>query len=148
MNDSSRFRRAMRMATLALMVSACGNSSETTETPAELVARGAAEVSQRGCPSCHQSSDGKAGVLSGQSTPLGGTTSYGPNLTPDMDTGIGSWSDDQILGALRAGVDDEGAKLCATMPRFVVADDDGRAIIAYLRSLAPEKHEIPESQCP
>ena len=81
-----------------------------------LAPQGAALVQSRGCPQCHQSSDSRYGVLSGQTVPRPGTRAYGRNLTPDPETGIGAWTDQAILRAIRVGVDDRGAPLCTTMP--------------------------------
>jgi hypothetical protein len=82
-------------------------------------------------------------------TPRPGTTAYAPNLTPDSATGIGDWTDDQIAKAIRAGIDDEDAALCPTMPHFsTLSDSNVKAIVAYLRSLPATSSEIPESVCP
>ena len=110
--------------------------------------QGAAFVESRGCPRCHQSTDPADGTLSGQTTPQPGTHVFGANLTGDLETGIGGWSDEMILRAIRTGVDNDGAELCATMPRFRdMGDDEGYAIIAYLRSLTPTRRKVPESEC-
>ncbi len=110
--------------------------------------RGEGYVHARGCVRCHQSTDSADGVLSGSSTPRPGALAYPKNLTPDSETGIGDWSDRLILRAIREGVDADGALLCATMPRYAEMDDDeGAAIVAYLRALAPVHHVIPESRC-
>src|SRR5205823_2849674 len=101
-----------------------------------------------GCPSCHQSANPGDGVLSGQTTPRPGTHAYGRNLTPDPDTGLGRWTDDAIVRAIRAGIDDEGEPLCDPMPVFGdLSEGDGRAIVAYLRSLPAVRREIPETEC-
>jgi hypothetical protein len=123
---------------------------------ADPVQRGLFYVTARGCPQCHQSMDPGAGTLAGASEPRMGTMAYPANLTPDVDTGIGSWSDDLVMRAMRSGVDDEDAPLCPPMPHFDGTGGDGRAmnddeatsIVAYLRSLPPVHHEVPESSCP
>ena len=110
--------------------------------------RGAGYVRARGCVRCHQSADPADGVLSGSTRPRPGSLAFPKNLTPDSDTGLGEWSDRLILRAIREGVDDDGAPLCATMPRYVdIDDDEGAAIVAYLRDLPPVHHAIPESRC-
>jgi hypothetical protein len=77
-----------------------------------------------------------------------GTRAYGPNLTLDQDTGVGSWSDAQLATAIRAGIDDEGATLCNVMPHFGnLGDTEAAAIVAYLRSLPPVAHAAPETDC-
>lgn len=108
---------------------------------------GAYFARQRGCPDCH--TDGH-GTLAGSTTPVPKTMTYGSNLTPDLETGLGTWADTQILRALRTSVDDELQYLCPSMPRFTnLGDLEGRSIVAYLRSLPPvHRTDIPESRCP
>jgi hypothetical protein len=67
-----------------------------------------------------------------------------------VQTGLGAWSDEQIIRALRFGWDKSGAELCAAMPRYPeMGDVEATDIVAYLRSLAPvSRPEIPESVCP
>lgn len=149
------FRMSMRAAAMTLCALAamtgCGSTNNTTNTDASTgvsVARGQTVVTNLGCASCHQSATAADGVLSGQTTPRPGTMAYGLNITPDMETGIGSWSDAQIITALRTGVDDEGHSLCATMPRYPqLSNDDAASIVAYLRSIPAVHREVPESQC-
>jgi cytochrome c1 len=113
-----------------------------------LTAQGAEFVRRRACGDCHQSSGVHDGVLSGQTTARPGTSSYPANLTPDPDTGLDDWTDAQIIRAMREGKDEEGADLCAIMPRFKdMGDAEARAIAAYLKSLPPVHHAIPESTC-
>jgi hypothetical protein len=105
-------------------------------------------VRERRCATCHQPDDPNLGTLSGQTTARFGTAAYGANLTPDRQTGLGTWSDEEILRAIREGLDDTGAPLCAPMPRFDdIGEDEGTAIVAYLRSLPAVKRKIPDSQC-
>lgn len=71
------------------------------------------------------------------------------NLTPDPDTGIGTWSEAQIVRAIREGVTREGTTLGPPMPvPFFnkVSDDDAAAIAAYLKTLKPIRHEVTESK--
>lgn len=69
-----------------------------------------------------------------------------PNLTSDVETGLGTWSDDEIIAAFRTGVTKSGRKLHPAMPYAVaykdMRDDDARAIVKYLRSLPPVRREI------
>ncbi len=76
-------------------------------------------------------------------------TAFAKNLTPDTDTGIGTWTEAQIIRALREGVTREGTTLGPPMPvPFFnkMADDDAKAIAAYLKSLKPIRHEVPDSK--
>ena len=111
---------------------------------------GEAAVLRRGCPKCH-SNEGNA--LSGASKPLDGygpdVKLYGPNLTPDPKTGIGSWTDGQLRLGIRDGIDQEGMVLCPQMEHYrTMPDEEVNAIITYLRSLPPVVHETPGSVCP
>ncbi len=137
------------LALIGVLAAACAGSSDgPAPTRADTTDQGKTIVAERGCASCHQASDDGAGVLSGQTRPRPGTHAYAANLTPDEETGLGSWTDDEIARAIREGKDDQGAALCSTMPRFSdLSDADVAAVVAYLRTLAPVKRQIPESQC-
>lgn len=140
---------------LALALSACHNQADDTQDGGATdgavtqVQQGAQLVKLYACASCHEPTGQQGGVLSGQTTPRPGTMVYGANLTPDSATGIGDWTDAQLTSAIRTGVDDEGAELCSTMPKFsTLSESDVAAIIAYLRSQPATHSEIPESSCP
>ncbi len=73
------------------------------------------------------------------------------NLTPDPKTGIGRWSDDEIVSAIRHGLDRQGNRLIQAMPWLIyekISDADTRAIVAYLRSLPPVEHKVPDDVPP
>jgi hypothetical protein len=113
------------------------------------VQQGWSSVVKEGCAQCHQSSNASDGVLSGQTTRVPHSTSYGSNLTPDPDTGLDAWDVASIVRALRAGVDNQGRALCPTMPRYSkMSESEGSAISAYLQSLIAVHHDIPQSVCP
>lgn len=70
------------------------------------------------------------------------------NLTPDQETGIGSWSDEQVKLAVKTGVSADGKLLFPVMPYHVydtMADADLDALIAYLRSIKAVNNMIPKS---
>lgn len=76
---------------------------------------------------------------------------YPANLTPDLETGIGSWSDDEIARLLKTGIDATGKKHMPVMPwpaYSKINDEDLRAIVAFLRSLKPITHEVPRAVSP
>ena len=115
---------------------------------ASLVERGAYLARAADCVACHTAKGGTpyAGGL-GFALPLG--TIYAPNITPDKDTGIGTWSDAAFIGAVRRGVDDQGEPLYPAMPYDAFAgmtDKDVLAIKAYLFSLAPVRNEVPDTK--
>lgn len=71
------------------------------------------------------------------------------NITPDSETGVGDWTDDEILRAIREGVDREGNPLFPLMPFASyrnLPDEDAYAVVAYLRTLEPVRKERPETQ--
>lgn len=71
---------------------------------------------------------------------------YPPNITPDMETGIGEWSDNQIAAAVRAGLGQHVSRRIAVMPwqgYAKMSDEDVDAIVAYLRSIKPVSHKVP-----
>jgi hypothetical protein len=73
---------------------------------------------------------------------------YPANLTPDPDTGIGSWTDDDIRTAIRTGVDDQQMPLCSVMPHFTdLSDDQVSSLVEFLRQLPPVNASIPASTC-
>jgi mono/diheme cytochrome c family protein len=71
------------------------------------------------------------------------------NITPDMETGIGSWSDAQILAAIQDGVRPDGTYLHPLMPSRAyhgMSDEDARALVAFLRRLRPVRNLVPDRQ--
>jgi mono/diheme cytochrome c family protein len=67
-------------------------------------------------------------------------TAVTPNITPDPETGIGRWTDHQIFVAIREGRRPDGSLLGPAMPSRSyrnLADEDVKAMIAYLRSVPP-----------
>lgn len=76
---------------------------------------------------------------------------YPANITPDQETGIGSWSDTQIKRAVRAGLGQHAGSRIAVMPwqgYARIGDEDIDAIVAYLRSIKPVRHEVPDEVLP
>lgn len=72
---------------------------------------------------------------------------YGANLTPDGQTGIGDWTAEQLMRVVRTGLDRHGRQQLPVMPWPVysrMSDADAGAIVAYLQSLAPVVHAVPE----
>lgn len=127
-----------------------------------LVARGEYLVELLGCGACH--TDGAlAGdpdferSLAGSQTgiaytdPLGEKNPgviYPPNITPDDDTGIGTWTDLQIANAIRAGIGRHAGRRIAWMPwqgYARISDDDVDAIVSYLRSIKAVRHKVPDA---
>jgi mono/diheme cytochrome c family protein len=71
---------------------------------------------------------------------------FAPNLTPDRDTGIGRWTDEEIMEAVRTGLGRHGPNRILVMPwqgYARITDDDAWAIVVYLRSLEPVENTVP-----
>src|SRR5690242_12061330 len=71
---------------------------------------------------------------------------YPPNLTPDLESGLGKWSEADIVKAVRTGVRPDGRELAPVMPwrsYAALTDADARALAAYLKSLPPVAHRAP-----
>lgn len=70
------------------------------------------------------------------------------NITPDPEAGIGKWTDQQIIDAIRNGKRPDGTIIGPPMPiEFYrnISDADVRAIVAYLRSVKPNSQKLPKS---
>jgi len=112
-----------------------------------------------GCIDCHSTRDltkfsgpvvpgteGGGGFVFNEKFGLPGTL-YGRNITPDPETGIGTWTDDEILRAMTQGINKNGDTLFPIMPypHFNhMAKDDLMSIIAYIRTLKPIKNKVPD----
>jgi mono/diheme cytochrome c family protein len=126
----------------------------------ELLQRGAYLVQITGCAGCH-SPRNAAGDLIEDKRFTGGDRAlpagdlgrfYPPNLTPDKDTGLGVWSQADIVTALKTGLTPDGRILSSAMPwrtQYKNLDDsDAMAIAAYLKSLTPVRHQVPSALAP
>lgn len=74
---------------------------------------------------------------------------YAPNITQDTETGIGSWSDEEIMRAIREGIRPDGTIIGPPMPipsYREMSDSDVRAIVAYLRTVPPVHNVVPKSE--
>jgi len=107
----------------------------------DVVTRGAYLAHMADCAACHT---GAGGALSGGRaivTPFGKI--YAPNITPDKETGIGAYTDDAWVAALRQGIARDGTHLYPAMPYVnyrLMTRDDALAIKAYLMT-QPAVHE-------
>lgn len=145
------------LAAIVLGPAACAppSGAERPLDPASLVERGRYLVTVIDCGGCHDRRDGAgrrtaagklAGSLEGFAMP-DGAVYYPPNLTPHPGTGLGGWSEAEIVAALRSGRRPDGRVLSEIMPWSEFAaltDQDGAAIVAYLKSLPPVDHAVPK----
>ncbi len=74
-----------------------------------------------------------------------------PNITPDVETGAGSWTDEQLARAIREGIGHDGRRLFPVMPYMNfrnMSDEDLASVITYLRSIEPVRNKLPKTQIP
>ncbi len=110
---------------------------------ASVVERGEYLARAADCMVCHTAPGGKeyAGGFAFK-MPFG--TLYSTNITPDKETGIGSWTDAQIEAAIRYGQKPNGDRLSPVMPWMVyngMTKEDMDSVVAYLRTVKPVKTE-------
>jgi mono/diheme cytochrome c family protein len=114
---------------------------------ASVVERGAYLARAADCMACHTTPGGKeyAGGL-GFKLPFGAL--YSTNITPDKETGIGNYNDQDFLNAVHRGIRRDGARLYPAMPYVsytYMTEADALAIKAYLFSLPPVRAAAPEN---
>src|SRR6476660_4599092 len=153
--------------TLALLLMVIAAAASTSPTVMPYAARGSnrsASLEQGKylvesvtiCFECHSERDfskpgwpippGRGGVgriLWGEGGPNQGIA---PNITPDAATGIGKWSDEEIVRAIKGGIGKNGRLLNPEMPsRYFhsLSDDEMHSIVLYLRSIPPVRNLLP-----
>ena len=149
------WKAAVLALALAILVGAALLAAQSLSAGAEHVsgdvARGQYLTSIMDCAGCHT-----PGALAGKpdasrrfagsdigfalgSGPTAGVV-YPPNLTPDRETGLGAWTEDEMIRAIRGGQSRDGRPLVPIMPwpnYSALTMADARALVAYLRSLQP-----------
>jgi mono/diheme cytochrome c family protein len=121
------------------------------EPPVGTVERGRYLSRMFACLDCHSPRDAGGGYDQGHLFEGGGFQEplpdghllIPPNITPDPETGLGRWSDDEIGRAIRTGVARDGRQLDHVMPYFSafhdMTDQDTADVVRFLHSLAPVK---------
>jgi len=144
---------AIRATGAGALLLAALSAGAAAETPRE---RGAYLVTTVGaCGNCHTPKDQAAKAIAGQE--LSGGVEFdippahvvGPNITPDPETGIGKWSEADIVTALRDGKRPDGSIIGPPMPIEMyrrLSDHDAAAIAAYLKSVKPIRHAVARTQ--
>lgn len=129
-------------ATVAVLAAvAFGFSGADARAQAGNAARGEIVFAAGNCTSCHTDLKNKGPLLAGGralETPFG--VFFGPNITPDPVHGIGRWSDDDFVRALRKGLSPKGEHYFPVFPypAFTgLTDRDLRDLKAYIFTLPP-----------
>ncbi len=167
------FRLAVLAAGFVLVFLGVSVSQVAAQETSALVERGKYVTHIAGCISCHtpylekyqdfskltpeelallglsgnQTLDMKRAYSGGRPFDLGpGGLLFSRNLTPDKETGLGNWTDEQIEVAMRFGVRRDSSRLHPLMPyrNFArMSKEDVKAVIAFLRSLPPVVNKVP-----
>ena len=131
------------------------SSDEQALSDEALLARG--EYLMEGvvaCGNCHSSRTEEGELIEGMELAGNfvieepGFTAYAPNITPDEETGIGTWTDEEIIRAVREGIRPDGSVMGPPMafPFYRdISDRDMQAIVAYMRNVPPVRNEVPAS---
>jgi mono/diheme cytochrome c family protein len=147
--------RVFLWACLALVATVCTskrnpappNPNSSTAAAPDLIERGRYLAHAGNCGPCHTRDNGPpmAGGVAFD-TPFG--TIHSANITPDVATGIGSWTVDQFRRSLREGVRPNGEHLYPVFPYTAftrVSDTDAAALFAYFQSLPAVRSERPQN---
>jgi mono/diheme cytochrome c family protein len=141
-----RYLLASLLAAVTLIASDCGDAEEAADP--SMIARGSYLARAADCMPCHTSARDKAyaGGLR-MNTPFG--VMYSPNITPDRETGIGTWTFDEFKKAVHSGIRADGKFLYPTMPfdAFTkISEEDLKALWSYFLSLPPIKQQNRENE--
>ena len=175
----SRSLLALALGALSLMGAACALNSSQDKIPVDweqitYIERGDYLVNTLGhCIGCHTplARDGQsdmtlflsgvpakfAGAKAGPPQVAGfpgprGARFYAKNLTPNMETGIGRWSEEQFVQTFKTGVRPDGVKYVTSPMEWNIyanmKEEDMRAIYRYLRTVKPIENKVPENLPP
>ncbi len=114
-------------------------TTATADRPEDAIQRGEYLAKMGDCISCHTNVKAKTGAYSGGlpiNTPFG--TFYTPNITPDKETGIGNWTEEDFIRAIKKGRDPQGRNYFPVFPYLYfskISDDDARDLFAYFQSI-------------
>jgi cytochrome c553 len=107
------------------------------------------------CGNCHAQRDKEGRVLPDKGLSGGFVfdeepfKAYASNITPDPETGIGKWTEAQLVRAIREGIRPDGSLIGPPMPiEFYrgMADNDAKALAAWLKAQPPVKNVVPKSE--
>jgi mono/diheme cytochrome c family protein len=133
----------------ALLIATC--TAQAGDQDFTQVEKGRYLATAADCVACHTIQNGGKPFAGGRAieTPFGNITS--PNITPDAETGIESWTDEQFDNAVRSGVQPDGTRLYPAMPYTAytkMSHDDVVAIRAYLNTVEPVRNPVVANTLP
>jgi mono/diheme cytochrome c family protein len=149
-------RNAISFCVLACVIAAAIPTTRTLAADPDtqdhsLIEHGRYLATLADCTACHTRPDGGQPFAGGRpiETPFGIIVSA--NITPDPETGIGNWTDEQFDKAVRHGIRADGRRLYPAMPFTFYAKmsrDDVKAIRAYLATIPPVRNPVVSDQLP
>jgi mono/diheme cytochrome c family protein len=143
---------------LAMMPVIVPPPASVPEPGPDPLARGEYLANLMHCAACHTPDSGAfanqpfaGGRAFDNPAALGGGTLYAANITSDPGTGIGAWSDEDVIRAVRTMVRPDGTPLRGPMTSYrdawsALTDADARALAIYVRSIRPVENEIVQAQ--
>ncbi len=142
----------MRWMLVSLVWLCAATAAAQPQPPPNPLERGRYLVEVTGhCANCHASRgpDGQPiaghGLAGGWVMQEGPLRAVVPNITPDRETGIGTWTEAQIIRAIREGKRPDGSNIGWPMPVDFyqrLSDADVAAMAAYLRSVLPVRNAV------
>jgi len=142
-----RSGRAVIFVATALLGCA-GLAAHAADTSYSEIAKGKALVDAGDCAGCHTAEKSKP-FAGGRSIPTPFGMIEAPNITPDVGTGIGGWSEEDFYNALHFGKRPDGSPLYPAFPYpyyTKLTREDVRAIYAYLQTIPPVKNEAHQNR--
>jgi mono/diheme cytochrome c family protein len=136
---------------IALFVATSATAGESDPQEFTQIERGRYLAVLSDCVSCHTVPGSNRPFAGGRAieTPFGNILA--PNITPDPETGIGSWSDDAFDAAIRKGLRRNGSRLYPAMPYTAytkMSREDVLAIRAYLNTVTPVRNAVDANALP
>ena len=120
-------------------------------TSSDAIERGEYLVIAGGCISCHRGEEDEESFIGGLALETDFGTFFAPNITPDMETGIGSWQAEDFLLALKHGRTPGGSFYYPAFPFRAYAGLSDQEVVdigSYLMSLEPIANSVPAAQTP
>jgi len=136
---------------IALFLATSATAGDSDPQEFTQIQRGRYLATLSDCASCHTVTGSNQPLAGGRAieTPFGNIAA--PNITPDLETGIGSWSDDAFDAAVRKGLRRNGSRLYPAMPYTAytkMSRDDVLAIRAYLNTVTPVHNDVVANTLP
>lgn len=135
---------------LAFLIAVCIPASALAAASHGIIEKGHYLVAAGDCAACHTEEGGQP-FAGGRAIPTPFGTIYSTNITPDKDTGIGSWSEQDFYRAMHEGIRRDGKHLYPAFPYpwyTKLSRQDVDAILAYLGTLEPVRRENKPSELP